>query len=178
MKNVGLHTARTDEASDECYTPAYAVKPLLKYLKPNSTIWCPFDAEESEYVRCFRAANHKVIATHSDSGVDFFSYEPEEPYDYIISNPPYSKKDAVLKRLNELHKPFAILLPIHSLQGIKRFDYLVNTQALIFDRRINFFKDKITKEVKKGISFATIYVCKDFLPRDLIFERLRVEDGT
>lgn len=28
--------------SDEYYTPAYAVYPILKYLKPNSTIWCPF----------------------------------------------------------------------------------------------------------------------------------------
>ena len=29
--------------NDEYYTEAYAVRPLLKYLKQNSTIWCPFD---------------------------------------------------------------------------------------------------------------------------------------
>ena len=29
--------------NDEFYTPNYAIEPLLKHLKPNSKIWCPFD---------------------------------------------------------------------------------------------------------------------------------------
>ena len=46
--NKGYLTAKTDKASDEVYTPAYAVQPLIKYLdmycnKSNYTIWCPFD---------------------------------------------------------------------------------------------------------------------------------------
>jgi hypothetical protein len=35
---------------DEYYTPPILVKPILKYLKPNSTVWCPFDTEDSEFV--------------------------------------------------------------------------------------------------------------------------------
>lgn len=101
----------------------------------------------------------------------FFEYEPQN-YDVIISNPPFSIKDEILKRLNELNKPYAMLLPLPTLQGQKRFDYLLNTQVLIFDKRINFFKDYKIKEIQKGISFASIYVCKNFLPKDLIFERL------
>ena len=31
--NKGYLTAKTDKASDEVYTPAYAIKPLLKYIK-------------------------------------------------------------------------------------------------------------------------------------------------
>lgn len=31
---------------DEWYTPREAVEPIIKYLKPNSTIWCPFDKRE------------------------------------------------------------------------------------------------------------------------------------
>ena len=177
--NKGYLTAKTDKASDEVYTPAYAVKPLLKYLnkgnKPSYTIWCPFDTEESEYVKLLRAAGHRVIATHIDNGQNFFTYEPEENYDFIISNPPFSLKDAILKRLNELNKPFAILLPLPALQGQKRFPYLKNCQALIFDKRINFYKDLKTKEIQKGISFASIYVCKNFLFYDLIFEELEVD---
>lgn len=65
-----------------------------------------------------------------------------------------------------------MLLPLPTLQGQKRFDCLVNSQALIFDKRINYFKDYKTKEIQKGISFASIYICKDFLPKDLIFEKL------
>lgn len=116
-----------------------------------------------------------MIASHIDEGKNFFYYEPDKSYDYIISNPPFSLKDDVLKRLNEIGKPFAILLPLPSLQGQKRFQYLQGTQALIFDKRINFFRDKETKEILKGISFASIYICKDFLPRDLIFEELTID---
>ena len=45
--NKGYLTAKTDKASDEVYTPAYAVKPILKYIKSNSTILCSFDKEDS-----------------------------------------------------------------------------------------------------------------------------------
>lgn len=58
--NKGYLTAKTNKESDETYTPDYAVKPLLKYLKPNSTIWCPFDKEDSEYVRVLARA--RIIA--------------------------------------------------------------------------------------------------------------------
>lgn len=32
---------------DEYYTPLYAIKPIAKYISPNSTIWCPFDMDIS-----------------------------------------------------------------------------------------------------------------------------------
>ena len=35
---------------DEYYTPKILVEPILKYIKPNSVIWCPFDTENSEFV--------------------------------------------------------------------------------------------------------------------------------
>lgn len=173
--NKGYLTAKTDKESDETYTPSYAVKPLLKYLKPNTIIWCPFDMEDSEYVKTFRAVGYKVIASHIDNGQNFFFYEPDS-YDIIISNPPFSIKDDILKRLNELNKPYAILLPLPTLQGQKRFPYLKNCQALIFDKRINFYRNKETKEIIKGIAFATIYICKNFLPKDLIFEELNEKE--
>ena len=37
--------------NDECYTPGYAVKPILKYIPKDSRIWCPFDTPESEFVK-------------------------------------------------------------------------------------------------------------------------------
>ena len=48
--NKGYLTARTDKASDEVYTPAYAVRPIVKYVdmfRRPSIVWCPFDTEES-----------------------------------------------------------------------------------------------------------------------------------
>lgn len=175
--NIGYLKSKTNKESDEVFTPAYAVRPILKYIKPNSTVWCPFDKSDSEFVKQITENNCSVIYSHIDyEDGNFFEYEPDRyQYDYIISNPPFSIKDDILKRLYELNKPFAMLLPLPSLQGQKRFDYIKDCQALIFDKRINFFKNKDTKEILKGISFASIYVCKDFLPRDLIFERLKVE---
>lgn len=183
--NIGYLTAKTDKASDEVYTPAYAVRPLLKYLEMyfhpehEIVIWCPFDKEDSEYVKIFRAEGYKVIASHiDDEGVNhnFFEYEPEEPYSFIISNPPFSCKDLILKRLHELNKPFAMLLPVPTLQGQRRFPYLKDCQALIFDKRINYYTDVTKEHVQKGVSFGSCYICKNFLPEDLIFEELEVEE--
>ncbi len=179
--NKGYLTAKTDKASDEVYTPAYAVRPLLKYLevfcnKPRYTIWCPFDKEDSEYVKIFRAEGYNVIATHIDDGYNFFYYEPWR-YDFIISNPPFSCKDDVIKRLYELNKPYAILLPIPALQGQKRFPYMKDFQALIFDKRINYYTDPSKKQIQKGVSFGSFYLCRKFLYQDLIFEELEINEG-
>lgn len=173
-QNKGYLTAKTNQESDEAYTPAYAVEPLLKYIDKNWTIWCPFDEADSEYVKQFQANGNKVIYSHIDTGENFFFYEPNEDYDVIISNPPFSVKDDILKRLNELGKPYAMLLPLPTLQGQKRFDYLQNSEVLIFDKRVNFYRDKAKKEVQKGVSFASIYICKNFLPEKLIFEKLNI----
>ena len=176
--NQGYLKAERTKQSDEVYTPTYAVKPIIKYISTffdnDAIIWCPFDEEDSNYVIELRKAGYKVIATHINNGQDFFEYEPEQ-YNLIISNPPFSLKDKILKRLNELGKPFAMLLPLPTLQGQKRFEYLKNCQALIFDKRINYFKNKETKEIQTGVAFASIYICKDILDKDLIFEKLEVE---
>lgn len=174
--NKGYLTAKTDKASDEVYTPAYAVKPIIKYIKPTDIIWCPFDMEDSEYVKLIRENGNIVIATHIDTGHNFFEYEPEEHYDMIISNPPFSIKDDIIKRLYELNKPYAMLLPIPSLQGQKRFPYMKDCQALIFDKRINYYTDINKKEIQKGVSFGSFYLCKDFLPEKLIFEELNINN--
>ena len=40
--------------NDEYYTPNYAITPILRYLKPNSIVWCPFDTDKSNYVKMLR----------------------------------------------------------------------------------------------------------------------------
>ena len=129
--------------------------------------------EHSEYVKVFRAAGFKVIHSHIDEDKNFFFYEPEEPYDIIISNPPFSQKDNVLKRLYELNKPYAMLLPIRTLQGQARFPWMKDgLQYLGFDKRINYYMNQDFTQVQKGVSFGSCYLCKKFLPKDLIIEEL------
>lgn len=174
MINKGYLTADKTTTGDSQYTPSYAVLPLLEFLpipNKNCVIWCPFDDETSEYVKILKKAGFTVIATDIEHGYDFFEYTPDD-FDIIISNPPFSLKDKILKRLNELGCPYAMLLPLPTLQGEKRFDDLNGVQALIFDKRINFYKDKEHKATQGGAAFASIYICKHFLPQNLIFRKL------
>ena len=57
--------------NDECYTPDYGVKPILKYIPKGAIVWCPFDTIDSEFTKQISKQN-KVIATHISMGIDFF----------------------------------------------------------------------------------------------------------
>lgn len=172
--NKGYLTSNTTNTGDEMYTPKYAVQPLLKYLDKNKVIWCPFDTEDSQFVKVFNDNGYKVIYSHIWEDKDFFKYQPDN-YDIIISNPPFSLKDQVIARLYELGKPFMILLPLNSLQGQKRYEYFSKSgggiQLLSFDKRINY-----TNQSGKTLTaspFASAYFCRNILPKDLILEKLK-----
>lgn len=172
--NVGYLTCDTSEKGDECFTPFYAVEPILKYIPKNKVIWTPFDEEWSAFYQLFTERGYKVIRSCLSQNQDFFKYEPLEHYDIIVSNPPFSKKDEVLKRLYELDKPFAVLLPLNSLQGKSRYKFFKNgVQLLSFDGRICFHTNGNMKSYTKGNHFASAYFCKDILPKDLIIEELK-----
>lgn len=110
--------------------------------------------------------------THLDKRKDFFDYEPDE-WDLIISNPPFSIKDKVLERLYSLNKPFAILFPLNSLQGKTRYKYFQQgIQILSFDARIYYHDRGHMDATVKGSPFATVYFCRDLIPKALIVEKL------
>lgn len=171
--NTGYLKADRNEASNEQYTPYYAVEPILKYIPRDKKIWTPFDREWSAFYQSFKRGGWCVTRSDISDGLDFFSYEPDE-YDVIVSNPPFTKKDEVLKRLYSLNKPFAILLPLNSLQGTERYKYFKNgVQILAFDKRVAFHNPDSMDEYKKGTSFASVYFCRGILPGDLIIEELQ-----
>ena len=156
---------------DEFYTPEHAIYPILKYLKPNSVIWCPFDTEESNFVKIFKKSGFNVINTHLEKGEDFFSLNIK--CDYIISNPPYSLKGKILKRLFNLNVPFAMLVGVVGLfESQDRFFMFRqnNFEIMYLNKRISFFKD--FKEQKPSINppFSSVYVTKNILPKPIVFE--------
>lgn len=120
MKKAMINYMQTDK-NDELYTPAYAVKPLLKYIPSNvKKIWCPCDTMDSQIVKVLQDAGYVIITSHISQGGDFFTYCPNEEFDMIITNPPYSIKDEMLERCYSFCKPFSLLLPLTALEGIKR----------------------------------------------------------
>ena len=124
-------------------------------------------------IKTLKEEGYNVVRSSLKDGQDFFTYEPDK-WDIIVSNPPFSNKDKVLERLYSFEKPFAILLPLNSLQGKTRFKFFKQgIQLLSFDSRISFHKPDSMDSVIKGSPFATAYFCKDLLPRDLIVEELK-----
>lgn len=163
-----------NSGNDEWYTPNYAIVPIAKYIKPNSTIWCPFDTDKSNYVKKFIELGHSVINTHLDMGVDFFKCEVPK-CDYIISNPPYSLKNEVFKKLFEIGKPFAMLVGVVGLFESKtRFDMFSsnNFEIMYFDKRVSYFKDYNDQKPSLNPPFSSVYLCHNILPKQIVFEEL------
>jgi hypothetical protein len=154
---------------DEYYTPSILVEPVLEFIPAGSVIWCPFDTPNSEFVLMLTEAGHQVKHSHISGGRDFFNENVD--CDYIISNPPFTKKLQVLDRLFAIGKPFAMILglPILNYQNVGNFFYQMqqkgkNLQLLIVDKKVSF--DGNTA------SFNNSYFCHNFLPRDIIFKHL------
>lgn len=173
--NKGVLTAEGAD-KDNGITPAYAVRPLIPYLKDAGyrKILCPFDTKDSMYVKVLSEAGFSVRHRHISEGKDFFRLAKTDA-DIIISNPPYSIKDKVLRKLYRLNKPFAMLLPITSLQSTKRTPLFrfYGLELMVFDRRICFYDADNPTKYLKGIAFSTAYFCKGLLPEKLVFELIK-----
>ena len=174
--NIGYLTADRTSAGDEVYTPFYAVEPLSEFLPKDKIIWCPFDEEWSAFYQYFNENGYKVIRSSLSDGQDFFSFEPEN-WDILVSNPPFSKKDEVLKRAFSFQKPFALLLPVNSIQGKRRYKIFKNQiQMLVFDARVDYHTRKNMQATTKGNHFGSAYFCRDLLPTKLELRQLNKYD--
>jgi len=166
--------------NDEMYTPPILVQPIIKhvvkwsenFLKKYNTcpiILCPFDTEDSEFVRglckTYFSSGWFVEHGHIITGQDFFTHNYGK-WDICISNPPFSLKKKIYEKLFELDKPFALLGNLMQInyEEIGRLFADNPIQILSFDRRVSFDGNPS--------SFMSGYICKDFLEKDLIFEKL------
>ena len=156
--------------NDECYTPDYAVQPILEYIPKDVTVWCPFDTEESEFVKQISKTN-PVTYSHLDKGQDFFQYQPSE-WDIIISNPPFSNKKKFFQRALAFNKPFALIMTNTWLNDStpKILFKDKDLQLLMFDKRIEFTDP--TGHVDNKITFSSSYYCYNFLPKQIIMKKL------
>lgn len=162
--------------NDEFYTPVYAIQPLLKYIKPNSTILCPFDTEKSNFVKQLQKCGHTVQYRHIFNGEDFFSQGRPKNIDYIISNPPYSKKNEVLSNLFEWKIPFAMLMGVVGIFESKiRFDMFKENEfeIMYFNKRVSYFKNYDDPKPSLNPPFSSVYICHKVLPQTIIFEEIK-----
>lgn len=163
---------------DNLYTPKYAIEPLLKYLdmyqtryevKRKPIIWECTDYGNSNITKILKEHGYQVIGTDKCE-LDFLNEVPNFDFDVIITNPPYSLKNEFIKKCYEYNKPFALLLPLTSLEGTARGKLFVEKgiEVLVLDRRVDFTG-------KKSCWFNVSWFCWNLLPKQLIFEELNKE---
>lgn len=157
-----LNKTSNNSFSDECYTPNEAILPLLNELPKDKVYYDCTSGISSNIVDCFLSNNYKCVSS-KDS--DFLTDELPDGIDVIITNPPYSKKDKFIERCYELKKPFALLLPVSSLQGIKRGEMFAKNgiEILTLKKRIDFTG-------KGSPHFGVAWFCHNILKQNLIFK--------
>jgi hypothetical protein len=159
-------------SNDECYTPAYGVEPILEYIPKDAIVWCPFDDENSEFVKQISQQN-TVVHSHIDDGKDFFLYEPDE-WDIIVSNPPFTNKRKFFERALSFRKPFALIMTNTWLNDSapKQLFKDRELQLLMFDKRMKFISPDGRDNNK--ITFSSSYYCWNFLPKQIIMKELNI----
>lgn len=165
--------------NDEQYTPRKTVELLLPYIQhlKDKVFWCPFDREDSQFVKVLNENGFKVVYSHIDYGQDFFTYEPEK-WDVILSNPPYHNKRLYWERALSFNKPFALLLPINilsdSIMNVTMKGREKEFQLLIPSRRTKFYNNKTGKSDNK-VTFKASYFGVKFFEQSLILADLEKE---
>jgi len=154
---------------DDYDTPLYVWKMLLDYLDlgKNTIIYDPFYNNGKSKSYLGKLGYNNVIHENTDFFQNYDKYE----YDIIISNPPYSIKQNILKVLHQLDKPFVLIVPtaIISKLYVKNIfgDDIDKIQYIVPNRRLQF---EINGYNQKRIPFDTIFFCyKLQLHKDIIY---------
>lgn len=162
--------------SDECLSPRYVVEPIVPFImaKGFKDILCPFDKENSMYVRVLQNIGFVNINWGHKDDIDFFSYDDNyirDNIDCIVSNPPFSLKDKILKRLFQLGKPFAMLMPITALGGKKRQEMFkkYGIEVLFLGERTGFYTKNDLTQIKEKNHFECCYICHNLLPEKIMY---------
>ena len=169
---------KMDRENIEAYTPRYAVDLILPYLPKDKVIWAPFSRDEHNFAGYLRSLGYKVVNTHynpeTGEGKDFLTITPDFEFDIIVDNPPFKNKAKYVERAMSFGKPFALFLPFNSFgdNGIPTLfmKHNVEPQMLIPDKRTEFENQR-----QSGISFKTVYICRDILPKQIVFAKLQKE---
>ena len=148
------------EKNDDYETPLEAWKTILEYIPKTEKLWLPFyfngNAESMVESLGYDVEHHNL---------DFFEYDL--PNHLVIDNPPYANKKEVVNHLKQRNKPFALLLPLHTLER----NYIYgdnNLQILIKKGKFNFLKGK----AKCSPPYKACWFCwgmKEYLKTDKQF---------
>lgn len=154
---------------DDYMTPPYAWENIAQFLPKDKICYEPFygDGKSGEILR---GLGLQVI--HEDT--DFFTNTYD--FDYICTNPPFSRSKEVFTKLKEMGKPFVVISPCDKISTQYFTDLFAGEIQLItpsYQKRINFEKlvdGKPVAQHRNKCPFGCFYYCwKMNLPADLVW---------
>jgi hypothetical protein len=160
-----FHT-KTFLKHDDYMTPKYAWDNIKQFIPNDKVIWEAFygDGNSGNYLTELGFNTiHKPI--------DFFE---NNLGDIIITNPPFSQTKEILNRLEELDKPFILILPSSKINTLyfrkwkdKNIQIIIPRKRIHFEKQINGEKPP---EWKNACNFDCFYYCyKMNLPKDIVW---------
>lgn len=172
---IKLNTSQvfySSSGGSEQWTPRYAVEILIPYIQhlKDKIFWCPFDTEESQFVKVLQENGFKVVYSHISRNQDFFNYEPEQ-WDVLLSNPPYDGKSKFMERADSFHKPWALLLPLNiTADSIinKMFGDCSELTILMPNKRTRFYNKNKPDEKQSQPTFKASYIGRNFFQKQII----------
>lgn len=159
---------------DDFQTPAYGVEPLLRYLPADWHVWEPA-CGKGNIVRALDAAGYSVVGTDILDGTNFLTIDMEGfpyPVDCIVTNPPFTLKDAFIARCYALGKPWALLMPLGAMGGVarQRMWRERGVQVIMLGGRIDF---ETPSGQGSGSWFETAWFTWGFnLPSAIVWEQM------
>lgn len=117
---------------DEFFTQDKDAETIAQHIIRPMQVWLPFNDRGGAFDRVLPAHGHKCICTDGD----FFVTDPPEGTEAVISNPPFSRKKEVVRRLDELELKYALIMPFLWLNDGIPFDHC--NQLMMFRKRMHF----------------------------------------
>jgi len=186
-QNIGQResTRNRSMGEDHYETPAYAVVPLLPYIKSEWNVWECTDSLGTSKISSVLRSHGCTVQSTGKQQIDFvrdhlFFSDPRcalkvKP-DIIVTNPPYNQKDEFIAHCIVYYETSqirsALLVPITTLEGKQRGALLGHMgkelQLIIPNRRVEF--------TGKSCWFPVMWLCIGMqLPAQLNFVDLQKE---
>lgn len=164
MSKLNLMQNAIKDKFDNLYTGKNVVRPVIDFLNyygfKDGTCWecCDYGNKDSFITKDLQQAGFRVFSSGLEMSDEKYRFDFLTHFDdntfykdrFVITNPPYSKKDkfielAVNLLLNKQIEGCAFLLPTDSVAGIARHKSykraLINDISInvkVFDKRIDF----------------------------------------
>jgi hypothetical protein len=156
VNNMPVHLNYSDK--DDFATPLHVWDSVVPYLPRTQKIWEPFYFDGTSGAHLTKLG----FDVHHEPNEDFFEHDHG---DIIVSNPPFSCKREVFKRLKELGKPFMMLVPMETIATAyfrELFPVSYELSLLIPRRRTEFVTAPAStsrKRKRSNCPFFAVFVC-------------------